>query len=138
MVRLPHDVFRYILSFKDPRYERARSSHYLATPTRVWYTGAERQHTIQLGAPHDVDDVHWGFPFILRLGPERQLPEEYIQIPLWQVYITVFEKCVHSRGGWSEKRCYGFNERSGPRLDETSLQCEACGPDLELYEMMRR
>ena len=39
MVRLPHSVFKLILSYKDPRYERVRNEDPLnATPTRVWYT----------------------------------------------------------------------------------------------------
>ena len=137
MVRLPHDVFRYILSFKDPRYERARSSHYLATPTRVWYTYDEHRKMIHPEPPHDVLYFYHGPPPILRQGPERQLPEENWATPS-KVHITVFEKSVVEYDEWSERRFRGFIERSGPRLDETSLQCEACGPDLELYEMMRR
>ena len=42
MVRLPHDVFRYILSFKDPRYEKVRGSFpYKAALTRVFFTWEE-------------------------------------------------------------------------------------------------
>ena len=85
--------------------------------------------------PHDVLYLSHGSPSILRQGPERQLPEENWATPS-KVHITVFEKYFVEYDEWSERRFRGFIERSGPRLDET--QCEACGPDLELYEMMRR
>ena len=40
MTHCPHDVFRLILSFKDPRYERVRSGGdpFGKTPTNMWYT----------------------------------------------------------------------------------------------------
>ena len=38
-----------------------------------------------------------------------------------------------------EKRCKGTPPYiCDKRAAKMSLQCEACGPDLELYEMMRR
>ena len=42
MIRLSHDIFKHILTFKDPRYERVRNGDpYMATPTRVWITEDE-------------------------------------------------------------------------------------------------
>ena len=65
MVRLPHSVFKLILSYKDPRYERVRNGDpFMATPTRVWYTESER---LRQPTPYEDIDVstgpfeyHWG------------------------------------------------------------------------------
>ena len=46
MVYLSLNLFKYILSFKDPRYERVRNGDpFGATPTRVWYTYDEHKQT---------------------------------------------------------------------------------------------
>ena len=56
MVRLPHSVFKLILSFKDPRYERVRNGDpYMATPTRVWHTYEEHR---KAGNTDPYEDVH--------------------------------------------------------------------------------
>ena len=41
--RIPHDIFKHILSYKDPRYEKVRApgDPFRKTPTRVWYTRRE-------------------------------------------------------------------------------------------------
>ena len=65
MVHLPHDIFRMILSYKDPRYERVREGGdpFGKTPTRVWYTRKEyRRARIARG-----DE----YPAITREGPNR-------------------------------------------------------------------
>ena len=65
MVRLPHSVFKLILSYKDPRYERVRNGDpYMATPTRVWYTKDERSQTTDpykdASMYETPSDYHWG------------------------------------------------------------------------------
>ena len=56
----------------------------------------------------------------------------------------MFESFLSADDAYREKRFQGCmlgllrDVDLNVRLDETSLQCEACGPDLELYEMMRQ
>ena len=78
MVRLPHSVFKLILSYKDPRYERVRNGDpYMATPTRVWYTKGERRQATDpykdASMYETPSEYHWGTPAIERFGPESQL-----------------------------------------------------------------
>ena len=63
---------------------------------------------------------------------------------LSKVDITVFGKYYLAHGDHNEKHFEGwkleqlYEDFDDDRLGGMSLQCEACGPDLELYEMMRR
>ena len=158
MVRLPHSVFKLILSYKDPRYERVRNGDpFMATPTRVWYTSIEHK---QATDPYkDVpmyerpSDYHRGTPAIERFGPESQprfnprmhpslvLHEE--NSLLWKVLLRVVGRYFVAYEEHSEREFdVGKLETQAWKAEEAiemmSLQCEACGPDLELYEMMRR
>ena len=108
---------------------------------------------------------HWGSPAIARRGPEHDLPLEpwlaatltaarrdnptkHIPVEhfltLSRIKFTVLEKYYVVAGMHREK---DFKQRLSDlafycgrngRLGKLSLQCGTCGPDLELYEMMRR
>ena len=182
MVRLPHFIFKHILSYKDPRYERVRNGDpYMATPTRIWYTENEFREERGLGRddelkpfPSDWRVVPWGLPFgapaIIRSGPESVTtdpqydPEEQSynnKTVLTRVELMVYRKYWLSSRYFVDKyftpkrwfselapyralRKYEKRWKGTPpyicdkRAAKMSLQCEACGPDLELYEMMRR
>ena len=189
MVRLSHSVFKLILSYKDPRYERVRNEDPLnATPTRVWYTENEFREERGLGRddelkpfPSDWRVAPWGLPFgaptIIRSGPEhattdpqynpdvRDMDKEIMlkrgELMVYRKYwtssryfvakyftpkrwfnklapyraIRKYEKDVNLRWlkRWEDTPPYICDKRAA----KMSLQCEACGPDLELYEMMR-
>ena len=158
MVRLPHSVFKLILSYKDPRYERVRNGDpYMATPTRVWYT--ENEHSQATNPYKDVpmyerpSSYHWGTPAIARFGPESQRKLNPWMQPSWvwfkeymllgKVSLQVIDRYFVR---YEEHKQYGFKYPklatsywdAEEAIEMLSLQCEACGPDLELYEMMRR
>ena len=64
MPRVPHDIFKHILSFKDPRYEKVRSGEgFGKTPTRVWYTASEAR----FGDVWPVIDRESGNIYVLEL-----------------------------------------------------------------------
>ena len=151
MVYLPLSLFQHILSFKDPRYERVRNGDpFGATPTRVWYTYDEHnktedpyKNTRMRDLPIDYD---WGSPYIQRIGPEKQQHRN----SLHKVVITVFGRYFMAHGAHSEKVFHGGMLPDSDSDDETddvikcsnkvakmSMQCEACGPDLELYHHRR-
>ena len=187
MVRLPHSVFKLILSYKDPRYERVRNGDPLnATPTRVWYTENEFREERGLGRDDELKPCpsDWRLapkcyyvcglpsdaPAIIRSGPESVTtdpqydPEEQSynnKTMLKRVELMVYRKYWKSSRYFVEKyftpknwfspfrpyralrkyeqRCKGTPPYiCDKRAAKMSLQCEACGPDLELYEMMRR
>ena len=83
MARCPHDVFKLILPFKDPRYERVRNGDpYMVTSTRVWYTYSEFEEAQRLDPPwctwtfdnmqssEWVDSIPHNAPALLRNGPD--------------------------------------------------------------------
>ena len=83
-------------------------------------------------------DHHWGSPAIQRIGPEKQQRRN----SLHKVVIIVFGKYHGAHDARSEKEFRGaalldFDEDYEDRLGELSLQCEMCGPDLELYQRRR-
>ena len=158
MVRLSHSVFKLILSYKDPRYERVRNGDpYMATPTRVWYTKGERRQATDpykdASMYETPSSYHWGTPAIERFGPESQprfhprmdpiivLAKEYNV--LWEVKLRVIGKYFwgydkHTQYVFDPRKLETHDWKDEEAIEMLSLQCEACGPDLELYEMMRR
>ena len=143
MVYLPLSLFKHILSFKDPRYERVRNGDpFGATPTPVWYTYDEHnktedpyKNTRMRDLPIDYD---WGSPYIQRIGPEKQRRRNSLR----KVVIRAFEgyflaHAAHSETEFRGAALHEFDWVIEERLAELSLQCEACGPDLELYQRRR-
>ena len=159
MVHLSHSVFKLILSYKDPHYERVRNGDpYMATPTRVWYTESERRQATDpykdASMYETPSDYHWGTPAIERFGPESQRKLNPRMHPswvlhkenmlLWKVSLRVIGRYFVA---YDDHQEYVFDPRNLPSefwkdteedIERLFLQCEACGPDLELYEMMRR
>ena len=134
MIRLPHDIFKHVLSFKDPRYERVMNGNpYMATPTRVFFTKDEA-----CGANN---------PTLFRHHDETDLS------PYVDVHFYINE--IGEYGSWfSPMQFIRHLENSmNPIIDsddeaddvikcsnkvaKMSMQCEACGPDLELYHHRR-
>ena len=151
---LPLSLFKHILSFKDPRYERVRNGDpFGATPTRVWYTykecnKAENPYKNVLD-DYIPSEYHWGSPCIRRSGPEKQQRLEWVH----GVEITILGKYFLAHDAHTEKVVFGGHLplsdsdvsdsddeidydiiRCSKKVAKMSLQCEACGPDLELYQ----
>ena len=128
MVRVPHDVFRHILSFKDPRYENVRSG--ASKPCwRPWDRRFEepRDYTI-LG--HYAELLHQNPQFRVYEHGVSSAEEKHFHI------VGAVERLEDHLDGlyWAGET---VPENLPLTLDELSLQCEACGPDLELYDMLR-
>ena len=154
MVYLSLNLFKYILSFKDPRYERVRNGDpFGATPTRVWYTYKECNKAENpyknVHMPDLPFEYHWGSPCIRRYGPEIQQHLDWSH----RVKITILGKYFVTYGEHTEKVVFGGHLplsdsdvsdsddeidydiiKCNKKVAKMSLQCEACGPDLELYQ----
>ena len=144
MARLPHDVFRLILSFKDPRYERARNGDpYEATPARVWATWKEfeenrSRYTSLLPDPTyarrivvrkcEFLMVYTGFSNFEFV--ERRIGGEY-------AVQSIEDRLNYLRKDPDELETLA-DAHYTKRIGKLFWRCEACGPDLELYEMMRK
>ena len=108
MVYLSLNLFKYILSFKDPRYERVRNGDpFGATPTRVWYTYKECNKAENpyknVHMPDLPFEYHWGSPCIRRYGPEKQKRLEWVH----GVEITILGKYFLAYGEHTEKVVFG-------------------------------
>ena len=119
--RIPHDIFRHILGFKDPRYEYVRNGG--EAPTCVWRPWSRR-----------FEETTY---YNVRFG--NYIEEEY---PFFDVYGPNDE---HRRFNGAraverleEDRMDNYSDLTYCPLVQISMQCEACGPDLELYQMLRR
>ena len=144
MPRVPHDIFRHILSFKDPRYEKvmAPGDGFGKTPTRVWHTRRE-----YIGRADGVCRT----PAIVRYDDGCSL------LPVVKIVVYKrYEEWWHDHEQYPFRVNRGINmlERSinpdlydyDGRADECcfrthaemSLQCEACGPDLFVHDYARQ
>ena len=129
MVRCPHDIFRHILSFKDPRYERVRSGGdpFGKTPTRVWYTRRE-----YLGLTDGIKRT----PAIIRYTHP-------VEIITYRRYFAWWHDDTENpfeveRGIWILEKMLvpdmyavsdnGADEKCPRKLADMWLQCEACDP----------
>ena len=131
MVYLPQVVFKHILSFKDPRYERVMNGNpYMATPTRVFFTRDEAcdANKPALFRHHDETDlspyvdVHF---YINEIGENGSLfsPMQFIR------HLEASMNPIFDSDDETDDVI-----KSSLKATEMSLQCEACGPDLELYQ----
>ena len=149
MVRLPHDIFKLVLSFKDPRYERVRNGDpFGATPTRVWYTYKEHKKAEDPYKNVNMYDTpsayYWGTSAIRRF----EKPSMGLWCTLCDVRIKVFGKFHVAHDDYSRRQfkvgravceledrldpsdedADGDVFRCSPKVAEMALQCEACGP----------
>ena len=147
MVYLPQVVFKHILSFKDPRYERVMNGNpYMATPTRVFVVGWEEYER------HGCGDAPW---------VDRMQYTDFVRERDYGNYevVTQVGYSVYARNEVDRELYFGpmrhirlreANTRPKPdsndpdaaikcsyKAIEMSMQCEACGPDLELYQRRR-
>ena len=98
-------------------------------------------------------DYHWGTPAIERFGPESQRKLNPRMHPswvlhkenmlLWKVSLRVIGRYFvayddHQEYVFDPRKLETQDWKDEEAIEMLSLQCEACGPDLELYEMMRR
>ena len=141
MVRLPHSVFKLILSYKDPRYERVRNGDpYEATPTRVWVTWEEFEEN----RSRYTSDPTYAHRIVLR---KCRILMVYAGFSNFEF---VEKEFMGEYAAQTAEYHRNYLRMPPDRLDPLtdahyttrngilSRQCEACGPDLELYEMMRR
>ena len=137
MVYLPQDVFKRILSFKDPRYERVMTgTPYMATPTRVFYTRDEVcNDTIPaLFRHHDENDLS---PYADVLIITFDFDERGILFSPMQVirHLESIKNPIIDSDDETDET--GDVIKCSIKATEMSLQCEPCGPDLELYQRRR-
>ena len=143
MVYLPQAVFKHILSFKDPRYERVMNGDpYMATPTRVFViTGKDwrRYKTVPWVKREETQGTVDEPPKILHCvkyyrDSERNLSlrcvdriddREAMLRP--RLYYLFLDQPIYYHDPNAAIKC-------SYKATEMSMQCEACGPDLELYQ----
>ena len=124
---IPHDVLKHILSFKDPT-KQVGAKGGIKAPSCVWYTWNQR-----LSAPRGA--------IILDYGPKRELVNVlYKEYSRGVMHVKRFSLLKTRSRYWlrsDDDRDSEADETCPTRLVEMSLQCEACGPDLELYNVIR-
>ena len=146
MVYLPQDIFKRILSFKDPRYERVMHvDPYMATPTRVFYTRDEfrkdRNRNIPaVSRPERRDQSDDPIIFVHHLHEYKDFGLEDNFQPM-----TFVHNLEYRRNGPVD--LFDSDDDSGDHSDDVircshkvakmTLQCEARGPDSELYQRRR-
>ena len=148
MVYLPQVVFKHILSFKDPRYERVMDGNpYMATPTRVFVITSKdyRRYKVPKLTRSEFQ----------RTDSDSEGPDEFPKILHCVKYYRDSERnlslrCVDridDREAMLRPRLYylfldqpiyyhdpNATVKCSYKATEMSMQCEACGPDLELYQ----
>ena len=130
MVYLPQAVFKHILSFKDPRYERVMNGDpFMATPTRVFFTRDEvcEANTPALFRHHDETD----------LSPYVDVHFYINEIGEYGSWFSPMQFIRHLEASMnpiidSDDEADDVIKCSN-KVAKMSMQCEACGPDLELY-----
>ena len=139
MVYLPQVVFKHILSVKDPRYERVMDGNpYMATPTRVFVITSK-------------DYRRYKVPKLTRsefqiTDSDSEGPDEFPDIVHSVSNFRDSERNLSLRSVWRigrrEAMLHPEPDSDDPdaaikcsyKATEMSMQCEACGPDLELYQ----
>ena len=133
MVYLPQVVFKHILSFKDPRYERVMNGDpFMATPTRVFFTRDEAcdANKPALFRHHDETDlspyvdVHFYIDEIGEYGSFFS-PMQFIR-RLEASMNPIIDSDDEADEADDVTKCSN-------KVAEMSLQCEACGPELILF-----
>ena len=140
MVYLPQVVFKHILSFKDPRYERVMNGDpYMATPTRVFVTTGKDYRRYKVPKIQRIE--------FQRTDSDSEGPDEVPDIRLQVSYYRDHDRENLSLDPMRHITRREANTRPKPdsndpdatikcsyKVIEMSMQCEACGPDLELYQ----
>ena len=140
--RIPHEIFKHILSYKDPRYEKVRApgDPFLKSPSRVWYTVNEfkRQKEVPLTIFRQRDESEgYGYNPWITLGVRNN--------PYWRGYNYRHFKAregirdIEMRMDPDMYIIRGDADKTCPRkLAEMSMQCEACGDeDLFVHDYAR-
>ena len=134
MVYLPQDVFKRILSFKDPRYERVMNGPpYMATPTHVFNILPTRGNFWIYDR-----DIERNFDMVNNLYYERKPIFMYINRYIPGILNrTALLVCDGKPLMFLMSDAAQDLEKRDTRLAEMSLQCEPCRTDLELYQRRR-
>ena len=131
MAYLPQAVFKHIVSFKDPRYARVMNGDpYMATPTRVFFTRDEAcdANKPALFRHHDETD----------LSPYVDVHFYINEIGEYGFWFSPMQFIRHLENSMnpiidSDDEADDVIKRSN-KVAKMSMQCEACGSDLELYQ----
>ena len=126
--KMPLDIMRYILTFKDPTNEVGVPGG-IKAPSCVWYTWDQR-----LSAPRGA--------IILKYSQKRELVEVLYKEYRWGDLLRAkrFLLLKTRSRYWlrsDDDRDSDADKTCPTRLIEMSLQCAPCGPDLELYNIIR-
>ena len=132
---IPHDVFKHILSFKDPTKQVGVKGG-IKAPSCVWYTWKQR-HSAPTGAiirKRSVDVVRT-FKKVTSEWQDHFAPEGFERgkvFSLWKTSSRYWLNDNYDRNPWDSEA----DETCPTRIGELSEQCEPCGPDLELYHII--
>ena len=134
---IPHDVFKHILSFKDPTKQVGVKGG-IKAPSCVWYTWNQRRlaprGAIILKYSDDrlfFSPTSWIDNQALHVYEKHGWRDHLKYFALWKTRSRYWHR-DDDRALLSEA-----DETCPTRLVEMSLQCEACEPDLELYNVIR-
>ena len=129
-MRVSHDVFRHMLSYKDPTRQVGIKGGIKTDSASAW--------------PINVDDELallqiWHIGQIMvegKLYYSREEHRNFTHICIWKGVRALFgaDGIVDGQPGGDYKRIKSFKLHSRDNLRPPSLQCEACGPDLTLYD----
>ena len=135
MVHLPHTLFTHILSYKDPRYEKARSGIKTDVARTMPLNVDDELRRLGMGSALVKHCMIKGKMYYKRI----EYPCDYGHLQIWRgtALDTIYTGCyVDGQPGGDGEPVRYFNlsscyYRRPP--SELWLQCDACGPDLELY-----
>ena len=124
MARVPHGIFRMILSYTDPRWEYAWRGG--TTPS------AQALENIDIDAPHTAYSHTGGS---ITWADSHIVVAEWVHFNDFRWGTRVLSRfCVHHYAPYASDDEDVADYKFTSKLAELSLQCEACGPDLELYK----
>ena len=129
MVRCPHDIFRHILSFKDPRYERVRSGGdpFGKTPTRVWYTRREYLGLTD-GIKRTPAIVRYSNPVVITTYRHGLTWWQNNEERLFEISRGLRRLELRMNPDMFDRSDNGAAEGCSRKLADMWLQCEACDP----------
>ena len=131
MMRCPHDIFRHILSFKDPTRQ-------------VGVKGGIKTDSASAMPPY-FEPLSGGYaPADIVMTRRAVITSRGLR---WFLYIWDTDEMFEDpndvdwlRNPWRDAMVQEFEMSSNPierPPSELWLRCEGCGPDLELYDLLR-
>ena len=129
---IPHDVFKHILSFKDPTKQVGVKGG-IKAPSCVFYTWKERHSapTDAMILKYCTDNVRVYKKDVPEWQGSWAPPgfEILKRFSLWETGSRYWLNNDYDRDPYD----WDVDETFPTRIGKLSMQCEPCGPDLALY-----